>query len=420
MAETYVRLRVPQRSQVEFVSAALDDMLPEDHWVRLVWQHVQKLDLSGFHRGIKAVEGTAGRNATDPRVLLCLWLVALSEGVGSARRLDELCRRDLIYRWICGGVSVNRDLLASFRSNRKVELDDLVSQNIAALMKVGVVTLNAVAQDGMKVRASAGAASFRREPTLEECLELARKQVALLDAEFEKDGDALSRRDAARKRAAEEKLAAIERALAEMPAVVAAKEAQKNKGRSKRGEPRVSTTDHEARVMKMADGGFRPAYNPQFATDVDSGIVVGVNVTNRGTDAQEAEPVVADIMWRFNRPPPQYLVDGGYVNHLNIVSLAQAGIEVFAPVRKPRNKNVDPYEPQPGDPPEVVDWRRRMRSERGKTIFKQRPATAERVNAELRKYGLTQLTVRGVAKVTSAILLSVLAFNLLRTISLLA
>jgi DDE family transposase len=344
----------------------------------------------------------------------------LSEGIGSARRLAELCERDLVYRWICGGVTVNRDLLANFRSNNGPKLDALLTQTVAALMKTGVVTLNAVAQDGMKVRASAGASSFRREQTLEECLKDAQAQLAALNSELNEDTSATNQRNAARKRVAEEKLAAIKRALAEMPAVVAAKEAQKNKGRAKKSEPRVSTTDADARVMKMADGGFRPAFNPQFATDVDSGIVVGVNVTNRGTDAQEAEPVIADIMWRFNQPPPQYLFDGGYVNHLNIASLTQAGIEVFAPVRQPRNENVDPYEPQPGDPPEVVDWRTRMKSDRGKTIFKQRPATAERVNAELRKYGLTQLTVRGLAKVTSAVLLSVLAFNLLRAISLLA
>jgi len=287
-------------------------------------------------------------------------------------------------------------------------------------MKTGVVTLNAVAQDGMKVRASAGAASFRREQTLKECLEAARKQVEALAGELNQETSAVTQRDAARQRAAEEKLAAIERALAEMPAVTAAKEAQKNKGRAKKSEPRVSTTDPEARVMKMADGGFRPAYNPQFATDVDSGIVVGVHVTNKGTDAQEAEPVIADVMRRFQQPPQMYLFDGGYVSHDNIESLTDAGIEVFAPVRQPRNEAVDPYQPQRGDPPAVREWRQRMRSDRGKTIYKERGSSAERVNAELRDMGLRQLAVRGLEKATSVILLSVLAFNIVRAISLLA
>src|SRR5688572_13781724 len=113
--EARARLRLARRNQVEFVSAALDDMLPEDHWVRLVWQHVQTMDLSGFLADIKAIDGQPGRDATDPRILMCLWVVALAEGIGSARRLAELCERDLVYRWICGGVTVNRDLLASFR-----------------------------------------------------------------------------------------------------------------------------------------------------------------------------------------------------------------------------------------------------------------------------------------------------------------
>jgi hypothetical protein len=347
-------------------------------------------------------------------------VVALSEGIGSARRLAALCERDIVFRWICGGVTVNRDLLAAFRATNGHKLDELMSQTVAALMHAGVVTLNAVAQDGMKVRASAGAASFRREQTLKECLTQAREQVAALKRELDADESAMTKRDAARQRAADEKLAAIERAIAEMPAVIAAKEAQKNKGRAKQSEPRVSTTDPEARVMKMADGGFRPAYNPQFATDVDSGVIVGLHVTNEGTDARQAEPVIADLMKRFSRLPFQYLLDGGYVNNLNITSLTQLGVELFAPPRKPRNEGVDPYEAQPKDTPEVIAWRKRMKSERGKETYKQRASTAERINANLRGMGLSQLNVRGLAKVTSAVLLSALAFNIVRAVALLA
>lgn len=420
MSDSRVRLRKANRGQVEICTAALDDMLDPEHRVRLVWRYIQKLDMSAFHVDIKAVGGQPGRDATDPRILLCLWVVALSEGIGSARRLAALCERDVVFRWICGGVTVNRALLAAFRSSNEAKLDDLMSQTVAALMHAGIVTLDAVAQDGMRVRASAGAASFRREQTLEECLAEARAQVAVLKSELDAEDSAMTRRDAARKRVADERLAAVERAMAEMPAVVAAKEAQKNKGRAKQSAPRVSTTDAEARVMKMPDGGFRPAYNPQFATDVDSGVIVGVHVSNEGTDAQQAEPVIADLMKRFGRAPQQYLLDGGYVNHLNITSLTEAGIELFAPPRQPRNEDVDPYEPQPGDPPEVVVWRKRMKSERGKNAYKQRASTAERINATLREMGLRQLNVRGVGKVTSAILLSALAFNILRAVALLA
>jgi transposase len=385
--------------------------------VRLVWEHVQQLDLSRFNARIAAKVGHPGRDATDPRILLCLWLVALSEGIGSARRLEELCERDLVYRWICGGVTVNRDLLSSFRSNSSKELDELLSQNIAALMKAGVVTLNAVAQDGMRVRASAGAASFRREDTLKECLRAARAQIERLKDELG-DEDVLSQRDAARKRAAQEKLEAVKAALAEMPAVVAAKEEQRNKSRSKHSEPRVSTTDPDARVMKMADGGFRPAFNPQFATDVDSGVIVGLHVTNRGTDVRELETVVTDILSRTQRMPLRYLVDGGYVSHDNIEALDQMGAEAFAPVRQPRTLEYDPHLPRPGEPQAVSEWRARMGTQRGKEQYRERASTAERVNAEMRGKGLHQLLVRGLEKVTSAVLLAALAFNISRAIAL--
>lgn len=412
-----VRLRKAERRQAELQVSALDDLLEPDHRARLIWQYVESLDMSAFLDDIKAVDGHPGRDATDPRILLCLWVFALSEGVGSARRLAVLCERDVPYRWICGGVGVNRDMLAAFRASQGEKLDELLSQTVAALEKAGVITLEVVAQDGLRVRASAGAASFRREKTLRECLADARQRVAKLKRELNDDAE-MTKAEAARKRAAEEKLAAIRRAMAEMPEVVKAKEAQHNKGRAKKSEPRVSTTDAEARVMKMADGGFRPAYNPQFSTDVDSGLIVGVSVTNAGTDAQQAEPVIADLMKRFGRPPKQCLLDGGYVNEHNIESFSQAGIELFAPVRKPRNEGVDPFEPQPGDSPETIAWRERMKSDRGKKVFKDRGSTAERINANLRRMGLTQLTVRGLAKVTSAVLLSALAFNIVTAIGL--
>lgn len=419
-AETPVRLRSALRQQVELIPGAIDDLIPKNHWVRLVWKHLEKLDLSCFYDHIEARMGRPGRDATDPRILLCLWIVAADEGITHARELAERCVRDSVYRWICGGVTVNRDLLAAFKSNRRKEFDELFTQNLAAVMKAGLVTLRAAAQDGVKMRASAGAASFRREPTLEECLRAAQEHTARLHDEFQPGDETLSRREAAQLRAAEEKLAAMERALAEMPAVLAAKEEQRNKSRAKLTEARVSSTDPEARVMKMADGGYRPAFNPQLATDVDSGLIIGVHLSNSGNDARELEPVIADILSRTQRLPLQYLIDGGYVSGDNIDALTDAGIEVFAPVRKPRTANYDPYEPQPQDSPQVAAWRKRMATHRGKHLYKQRAATAERVNAELRSRGLReQLTVRGIEKASSALLLAALAFNICRAVTLL-
>ena len=252
---------------------------------------------------------------------------------------------------------------------------------------------------------------------LKECLEAARKQVERLDAELDKESDSLTRREAARERAAEQKLAAVERALAEMPAVVAAKEAQQDKKRAKKSEPRVSTTDPEARRMKMADGGFRPAYNIQLATDKDSRFIVGLDVSNHGTDAREVEPVIADVLNRTGEVPRTYLVDGGFVSHANIEGLTELGCTVYAPVPDRKGRRGGQVRPQTNRPTRGGGLAKTNGQRRAKAVYRLRASTAERTNAELRSTGLRQLGVRGLEKVTSAVLLSALAFNICRMLA---
>lgn len=233
-------------------------------------------------------------------MLLAIWLLATTEGVSSARQLARLCEEHDAYRWICGGVPINYHMLADFRVAQRAALDGLLSQIIASLMAAGAVTLERVAQDGMRVRASAGAASFRRRQTLNDCLREARAQVQRL---AEEGGDEVQPRvQAARERAAREREARVAQALAYLPALDEKKEIQQRhyakEKRAKVTEARSSTTDPEARIMKMADGGFRPAYNVQFATDGEHGVIVGVAVTNAGTDAAQAPPVVEQIRER--------------------------------------------------------------------------------------------------------------------------
>ena len=181
------RLRRAERQQVVMHVASLDSLLPEDHRARLVWEYVEGLDLSELYEQIRAVEGGAGRDAMDPKILMALWLDATLDGVGSARQLAKLCEDHLAYRWICGGVSVNYHTLSDFRTAHPHLLDTLLTQSVATLMHEGLVTLHRVAQDGMRVRANAGAASFRRRPTLEECQSEARQQVESLRQELEEN-----------------------------------------------------------------------------------------------------------------------------------------------------------------------------------------------------------------------------------------
>jgi transposase len=411
-----LRVRTAQRNQLEMRAVDLDSTLPEEHVARSIWSFLERMDLSKFYARIKADETTVGRAATDPKVLLALWLYAHTDGVGSARAIDRLCRSHDAYRWICGGVEMNYHTLSDFRVDHGEALDDLLVQMLGAMTHNGLLSLARVAHDGMRVRADAGAASFRRQGTLEEHLEAARAQVERLRQELEEDPTRRSRaEDAARERAARERAAALERALAEMPAVAETKKRQKPKKGKKVSEPRVSTTDPEARVMKMADGGFRPAYNVQLATDADSRVIVGVQVTNQGSDQGQLVPMLDEIKRCTGAVPGEYLVDGGFTALGQITEAARRGATIYAPLLRPAQARRAGERPKHPDTPEVAAWRCRMQRPDARAAYRARAATAETTNADLRRWrALDRFQVRGLRKARCQALLSVLAYNLAR------
>jgi transposase len=409
------RLRTVNRQQIVFRAAPLDALIPGDHPARVVWDYVLGLDLDPLYDRIKAVEGRPGRAPIDPKILMALWLYATVEGVGSARQLDGLCRDHAAFQWIVGDVSTNYHTLADFRTDHGELLDDLLTKSVAALVTEGLVDLNRVAQDGMRVRASAGAASFRRRPTLEEALAQAEAQVEALRAEVEEDPAAADRREkGARQRAARERTERIKVALERLPELEAKKKA------GEKDKARCSTTDPEATVMKMADGGFRPAYNVQFSTATDSQVIVGVDVETTGSDAGQMAPMVEQVKERYETVPGEVLVDGGFAQHdqIEAVSAPAMGCMVYAPVPKPKAPQVDRHAPKPGDSAAVAAWRERMGTDQAKAIYKERAATAECVNAQARGRGLLRLLVRGLAKVKAIALWHALAHNLLRAAAL--
>jgi transposase len=409
------RVRRANRLQVEMRCLSLDQLLAEEHPARVVWQYVQQLDLGPLYEPIRAVEGHAGRSPADPPILVALWLFATLEGVGSARRLDKLCREQLPYEWLCGGVSVNYHTLADFRVGHGEFLDQLLTTSVAALVHEELVPLQRVALDGIKVRASAGAASFRRRPTLEECLAEAETQVKQLRAEVDSDPAASSRRQQkSQQRAAQERCERVRQALAHLPEIEAKKKAEdKNKARS-------STTDPDARVMKMADGGFRPAFNVQLAADTATQLITGVDVTNQGSDQGLLAPMMKQHEQRYGTAPGAVLVDGGFVTIKDIqtVSVNEVATTVYAPVPQPKDETRDAHVPLPGDGPAIAAWRERMGTDQAKELYKERAATAECVNAQARNRGFYQLRVRGLVKVKAVVLWYVLAHNLLRIVAL--
>ena len=414
------RLRRPEREQGEMRVASLDQLLPGDHLVRVVWDYVSGVDIAPLLEQIKAVPGEPGRDATDPRLLLALWLYATIDGVGSARTLDGLCREHLAYQWLCGGVSLNYHTLADFRSQQTTFLDRLLTDSVATLLHEGLIELKRVAQDGMRVRASAGASSFRREKSLQACLVEAEAQVQALKNQVDEDSQAATRRQqAARERAARDRQERLQQALAERVKLLALRQ-QQNKEKGVKFEAdalRVSPTDPEARRMKMPDGGTRPGFNPQFATTTESGVIVGVDVTNVGSDAGQMQPMLEQIEERYQQLPEQMLVDGGFTTLHDIEQAEQDKVAILGPIKNEATKKAkgeDPYQPRPKDGPGVAAWRQRMGTPEAQTLYRLRASTAEWVNAGARNRGLYQVQVRGRQKVLAVALLHALVHNLLR------
>jgi transposase len=416
------RLRVPQRDQVEMHFASLDELLEPGHPARMVWAFVGGLDLGRWLTAIRAVEGAVGRDATDPRLLVALWVYATIEGVGSARELARLCEKHLAYQWLCGGVSLNYHLLADFRSQGGEKWDDLLTQIVGSLMAENLVTLQRVAQDGMRVRASAGAASFRRRPRLERFLAEARTQVEALKQLADESPEDVSRRQrAARQRASQERQRRLEEAVRNCEQLQRQREETAKITGKKPVESRASTTDPEARTMKFPDGGYRPGYNVQFSTDTASGIIVGVDVTNHGTDMEELPPMLDQLEERYDRAPEEALVDGGFAALDAIDDAGEHGCAVYAPLKdekKQLEKGKDPYAPKRYDSPAVGAWRQRMGTAAAKLVYRLRAQTAEWVNAICRNRDLRQMPVRGRPKCRTIAVLYAITHDMVRAAAL--
>jgi len=410
-----VRIQTAERRQIEFRPWSLDQLIAGDHRVRTVWSYVESLDLSSLYEVIDAIDGKPGRDAADPRILFALWMFATIESVTSARQLARLCERDLAYMWICGGVGVNYHLLSDFRTAQGELLDAILTDTIATLLHQGLISLDVVAQDGVRVRASAGTDSFRREKTLKDHHRKAKAHVESL-AKTQTDHGHQSENtqaEAAAQRAAHEREARIAQALQELAELQEKKEKRK-KGSGK--DARCSTTDPESRKMKMGDGGFRPAFNVQLGTDGETRMIVDVDVTNSGSDRGEMAKMHQTIVEKYERPPKQYLVDCGFATKNDITQVEQQS-EVLAPVyaeKKMIEAGKDPFSKQKGDSPEMVQFRQRMKTEEAKTLYKQRASIAEFPNAEFRNRGLTQFRTRGLLKVKAEALWQAVTFNFMR------
>lgn len=413
------RYQRAERRQMQMLTRSPDQLLPPEHPARLVWGFVEQLDLSAYYADIQAVEGGVGRPAVDPAILLALWLQATIDGVGSARRLADLCTQHIAYEWLCGGVGVNHHLLSDFRTAHPARLEALMVQILGTLLDQGLISLQTVAQDGMRVRAAAGSASFRRQPKLTAHLQAARAQIEALKQQADEDAGAVDRRaQAAKERAARERAERVAAALKQVEELAAKKE-QRQPGDG--ATARCSTTDPDARRMKMADGGTRPAYNVQLTTTADTRLIVGWDVTNTGSDGGQLTPMNDRLQDHYKQRPQTQLADGGFSTIDDIEQLAAHGTLVYTPVKeeeKKRKNGQDPFAPRPGDSPVIAQWRQRMGTEAAQELYRQRAGIAELPNAVFRNRGLQQFLVRGIEKVKAVTQWHVLAYNFSRLVSL--
>jgi transposase len=315
------RLKPINRQQLLLRAVEVEQLVPEDHEVRAIWGLVGHLDLSPYYEQIRAVEGVAGREPVDPQLLISLWIYAYSEGVSSAREVSRLCEYHPAYQWLTGMGVINHHTLSDFRVDHQQALDELFAEVLGLLSAEGLITLERMMQDGTKVKACAGADTFRREGRLESHLEMARQQVAAM-------GDPRSAEEvsprvrAARQRAAREKQERLQSALRELEKIRASKS-----GAEAKAEARASQSDPEARVMKQSDGGWAPSYNVQLSTDAASGIIVGVAVSQSGSDYEQLVPAVDRLAEQFGQAPAQVVADGGFTSRPNILALDQRGVD---------------------------------------------------------------------------------------------
>ena len=319
------RLIVPNRKQLILDIIDVEKLIADDHPARAIWEFVGGLNLQPYKSAIKSVEGEAGRPAYDPHLLLSLWIFATSDGEGSAREIERLCTHHPAYRWLTGLQVINYHTLSNFRIAHKEKLDELFTQILGVLSSENLITLQRVTQDGTKIRACASSNSFRREGTLRNHLELAKKQVADMGDPRERVG---SKRALALARGARERKARLEKALEELEKLRAVK-----KGVEGRRNARISKTDPEARIMRQSgSGGFAPSYNVQLSVDSARDIIVNVDVSQSPTDGKELVGPMEKVEERMGKKPKQVVADGQYTNYANIMSMANSKIDFIGSI----------------------------------------------------------------------------------------
>ena len=420
---TSFKLMLSNRDQYEFASFCLNDLIPEDHKARMIWDFVSEMDLSICFGDISSFYGARGRPCTDPKIMLSLWLYSILDGNTSARKLEELCQNHDVYKWICGGVSVNRTTLAEFRSINPRKFDDLLVQCLAVMVKNDLISDSDFSQDGTRVKGNAGSASFHREDTLKDIETKLTNHIDQLKTEQKKTPNTYDKKKIIeQKKHLDEKRNRVKAALRELDAARCQKQenAKQNHHRISKEElndVRASVTDPEIRKMKMGDGGFRLAYNVQFATGLDSRVIYAVDVVNTldpGTAPKLMSKVQESLQKLGLGEIKKWIADSAYSAKNDIITIAQLFPNCFYYAPPKTNKKIDPKVSVKGDCEIIKKWRSLIDSDEVNDLYRKRCSTAEFSNMQVKNRSLKEFAVRGLAKVLGMAHLHAIAENLER------
>ena len=403
-----LRLRLIDRHRP--LTGTLDESIDDDAEVRIVEAFVQRLDCSALDAKVQSRIGQPGAPAFDPRLLLTLCLYGVIRGIFSFRELSAACERDRDFVWLCGGPAPNYHTLSTFFSEHEAFLDGVMTEILAALREQGLVTYAELTVDGRKVPANANKETMHRVGTLTKHHEEAKERVRRLQEERDAKGGDGSRRQAAKRRAAEDRLGRLDAAVA----VLKTRTREREEGRGDPAETRVSETDADARKMKMSDGGFRPAFNVQTVTETGSGLIVAVDVVDQACDNGLLESMVDQAEQRTEMKAKRVLVDAGYMSVEDVEKLEKSGTEVFMPVKnakKEQEAGRDPYTPKRRDSRYVAQWRQRMGLETSRELYKRRAPVAEGAHAQQSNRGFKRIRLRGLEKTRTESLWHAVAHN---------
>lgn len=417
------RLRSASRDQMEFKIGSIDDLIAQNHRARDVWEYVSLLDLSSFHEDIRVTENGNGPGTLDPKIAMALWLFATLNGVISAREIDRLSKEHHAYIWICGGVSVNYHSLSDFRTKDTVKFTKMLRESIAIMWKTGTFEPNEVAQDGTKVKANAGKNLLKREATLEEYLRMAEFEISRLENELKTNPCGYSlRQKTAKERAARERKERVEQALLEMSdykksRIEECKRNSKKLSEADKDKLRISIVDPECRKMKMGMGGYRPAFNVQFATTTEQKIIVGVDVVNTqdpGTLVSMMSQVQENLAAVGCSKATIWLADSAYANNGDVNSAAESFPDVTLYAPPTGNQHADKFSERKNDSPAMKELRMRMSRKESAAIYSKRCSTAEFANAVVKNRGMTEFLTKGLSKATNMALIYAVMHNMMR------